>query len=74
LASDAPCRARLTVLGRIATTWRRCWTHSLDRIAEWRQRARSRSELMTLGEHDLLDIGMTRSDARMLASKTFWRE
>jgi uncharacterized protein YjiS (DUF1127 family) len=42
-------------------------------IAEWQCRARSRSELKTLGEHDVWDIGMTLSDARGEASKHFWQ-
>jgi uncharacterized protein YjiS (DUF1127 family) len=41
-------------------------------IAEWRTRARSRSELMTLSDRTLLDIGVSRIDAVFEASKPFW--
>ena len=42
-------------------------------IAKWRHRIRSRRELLTLGEHDLRDIGMKPIDANREAGKPFWR-
>jgi uncharacterized protein YjiS (DUF1127 family) len=42
-------------------------------IAEWRRRLPGRRELMTLTDHELIDIGITRSEAVAEASKTFWQ-
>jgi uncharacterized protein YjiS (DUF1127 family) len=42
-------------------------------IREWRRRTRSRRELLTLNEHMLKDIGITRVDAQYEAAKPFWR-
>ncbi len=36
------------------------WSQLKSHFAEWRSYARSRHELMTLSDHDLLDIGITR--------------
>jgi uncharacterized protein YjiS (DUF1127 family) len=43
-------------------------------IAEWRQRARSRRELMALDGRELQDIHLTRCDAMSEAGKPFWKE
>ncbi len=56
-------------------------THSLTALVsascrcvrEWRQRARSRRELLMLSEYDLRDVPWTRADAVMEASKPFWQ-
>jgi uncharacterized protein YjiS (DUF1127 family) len=50
------------------------WANVSTQIAEWRHRIRSRRELLTLGEHDLRDIGLRPVDANREASKPFWRE
>jgi uncharacterized protein YjiS (DUF1127 family) len=42
-------------------------------IAEWCARARSRCELLMLDEHELWDLGLTRSEAENEAGKPFWR-
>jgi uncharacterized protein YjiS (DUF1127 family) len=65
--------SRFTGRGRIAAIVRG-WTRIRAHVVEWRFRARTRRELIALNDHDLWDIGMLRSDARMLASKPFWRE
>lgn len=70
----APYPARLTVLGQITATGRRCWDYSRALVAEWRRRARSRGELRTFGDRDLLDIGITRLDAENEAMKPFWQQ
>ena len=70
----APYPARLTVLGQITASGRRCWDYTRARIAEWRRRARSRSELRTFGNRELLDIGITRLDAEKEAMKPFWQQ
>ncbi len=41
-------------------------------FAEWRGRARSRKELMTLSDECLRDIGLLRTDAGFESSKPFW--
>ena len=43
------------------------------RIAEWRRRSRSRSELMNLGDHVLRDLPFTKADLRAEADKWFWQ-
>jgi len=43
-----------------------------DRIFEWRRRLHSRGELMSLSDAELRDIGLSRSDAEVEASKVFW--
>ena len=44
------------------------------RLVEWRNRAVSRLELASLDDHELRDMGMTRSSAEFEANKPFWRE
>ena len=70
----APYPARLKVIGKITATGRRCWVYSRALIAEWRRRARSRGELRTFGDRQLLDIGITRLDAENEAMKLFWQQ
>jgi uncharacterized protein YjiS (DUF1127 family) len=41
-------------------------------LAQLRQRARSRHELMMLDDRALSDVGLTRADASTEASKPFW--
>jgi uncharacterized protein YjiS (DUF1127 family) len=50
------------------------WLSSLARMVEWRQRARSRRELMRLNDFELNDIGIGRSFAQVEGRKPFWRE
>ncbi len=45
----------------------------LERLAIWRARARTRTELMTLSDDMLKDIGLSRCDADREYSKPFWR-
>ena len=44
-----------------------------DAYAELRQTARERRELLTLGERELHDIGISRVDAIREADKPLWR-
>ena len=46
--------------------------HLKQRIAEWRFRARSRSELAGMNDRMLQDMGLTRSIANAEAAKPFW--
>ena len=48
------------------------WSQVTQGLAEWRRRARSRSELMNLSDADLRDIGITRCSAAFEAAKPFW--
>lgn len=48
------------------------WSRVKDGFAEWRRRARSRSELMNLSDTDLRDIGVSRCSREIEASKPFW--
>lgn len=41
-------------------------------IVEWRRRVHSRYELMSLGDAELRDIGLTRGEADFEQSKSFW--
>jgi uncharacterized protein YjiS (DUF1127 family) len=43
------------------------------RVSQWRHRMRSRQELMMLGDVDLADLSLSRSDARVEANKWFWQ-
>jgi uncharacterized protein YjiS (DUF1127 family) len=40
---------------------------------EWRRRARTRNELITLSDSDLRDIRWTRAEVEAEARKPFWR-
>jgi uncharacterized protein YjiS (DUF1127 family) len=42
-------------------------------LVEWRNRAVSRSELSSLSDQQLWDIGITRGTAKFEAGKPFWR-
>lgn len=50
------------------------WKTFVEVVREWQRRARSRRDLMALGERDLWDIRVTRADAEREANKPFWRE
>lgn len=49
------------------------WSELRAAFKEWRERARSRYELSMLDDHQLWDIGMTRTDAHTEADKPFWQ-
>ncbi|WP_374380111.1 DUF1127 domain-containing protein [Dongia sp.] len=42
-------------------------------IEEWRERRRSRRDLMRLSDYQLKDIGISRLDAEQEFAKPFWR-
>jgi len=46
---------------------------SLDRFLEWQQRSSQRHHLGQLSDNQLADIGLSRADVQMEASKPFWR-
>jgi uncharacterized protein YjiS (DUF1127 family) len=48
------------------------WAHVRQTVLEWRRRARSRTELMTVGERTLRDMGVSHASACFEASKPFW--
>jgi uncharacterized protein YjiS (DUF1127 family) len=43
------------------------------RVAEWRVRARQRSELALLSDRDLRDLGATRMEVEFELNKSFWQ-
>jgi uncharacterized protein YjiS (DUF1127 family) len=46
---------------------------AVDLLLTWQQRARDRQHLQSLNDHMLRDIGLTRADVFLEASKPFWR-
>jgi uncharacterized protein YjiS (DUF1127 family) len=48
------------------------WSEIRTLFIEWRQRARSRLELMSLDDRELWDMGLTRVDAHRESNKPFW--
>jgi uncharacterized protein YjiS (DUF1127 family) len=46
---------------------------ALAMLRQWRQRARSRSELAGLDDYLLRDIGVSRSQAQFESGKRFWQ-
>jgi uncharacterized protein YjiS (DUF1127 family) len=48
------------------------WSQVTKSFAEWRRRARSRSELAALSHMDLHDIGVSQCEASYETSKPFW--
>jgi uncharacterized protein YjiS (DUF1127 family) len=48
------------------------WSEFRALFIEWRQRVRSRRELMMLSERDLSDMGLTPMDAFNETCKPFW--
>jgi uncharacterized protein YjiS (DUF1127 family) len=63
----------MVTLSLTATRTRRVphWSELRKVFLDWRQRTRSRRELMTLSDRDLSDIGLTRMDAHSEGSKPF---
>jgi uncharacterized protein YjiS (DUF1127 family) len=59
-------RMCLIIFGRLAATL-------ISGLIESNDRRRSRSELMTLNDHELLDIGISESTAKFEGRKPFWR-
>ena len=47
-------------------------TYLKHRLFEWRRRACSHRELMSLSDTELRDIGLSRSEAEFEVSKLFW--
>lgn len=47
---------------------------ALEKIATWQQRQRYRAYLATMGERDLHDIGLCRTDAEREANLPFWKQ
>lgn len=44
------------------------------RYQSWRDRVRTRNQLMQMSEHQLKDIGLSRYDAEKEWSKPFWQD
>jgi uncharacterized protein YjiS (DUF1127 family) len=48
------------------------WNQFRISVGEWRRRMRSRDELTGLSDRSLRDIGLSRCDVALEASKRFW--
>jgi uncharacterized protein YjiS (DUF1127 family) len=66
-ASELRRRAALDALSDAAD-------RALDKMREWRRRSRERTQLATLDDRMLRDIGLTHADREFLANKPFWKE
>jgi uncharacterized protein YjiS (DUF1127 family) len=55
------------------TSWAPAVQRAVDLLLTWQQRARDRQQLQSLSDHMLRDIGLTRADVFLEASKPFWR-
>lgn len=45
----------------------------IDMLLDWKERARQRHELLSLGDRALRDFGASRADAAAEGDKPFWR-
>lgn len=70
----APLLVTFTATPLIGGIRRRCWGAAKTSVIEWFQRARTRSELMTLDDLQLWDVGVLRSTAEFEVEKPLWRE
>ena len=68
-AIDRPLRARADA----SATLRGAIRGALSTLRTWRWRARTRRRLLTLNDHLLADIGLSRADAVHEATKPFWQ-
>lgn len=59
--------ARCSALGSL-------WQRSLARIQRWRELARQRTQLASLGDEALKDIGLSRADILRESETPFWIE
>ncbi|OWV86633.1 hypothetical protein ATY81_09530 [Rhizobium sp. R72] len=57
--------------GHAPHTWI-VWQSVWRRLSSWHQKRESRKALLDLTDDELLDIGVTRADARKEASKSFF--
>jgi uncharacterized protein YjiS (DUF1127 family) len=64
----ARCLARRRVSG--LALWLR---RAADLLLIWHERARQRRQLLSLNDHMLRDLGLTRADVMAESSKPFWR-
>ncbi|WP_316977767.1 DUF1127 domain-containing protein [Shumkonia mesophila] len=46
---------------------------ALEKVAIWQQRQRYRAYLAAMGERELRDVGLCRTDAEREANRAFWR-
>ena len=64
-----PLRARADAFA----TLRGAIRGALSTMRTWRQRAHTRRRLLTLNDHLLADIGVSRADVIREANKPFWQ-
>lgn len=60
--------------GRRALFWmQQSMTRVVAQLIAWQQRADERAQLRAMGERELRDLGLTRSDVLVETDKPFWR-
>lgn len=72
-AAPTAAQAPLTASVVVAAVLRAGWT-LVERLFSWNERWHQRQSLMTLDDHLLKDIGVSRLDALREAHKPVWRE
>lgn len=70
LTAHATRHQSCTASGAMTFSW---LAQPVTVLAVWRQRARTRQQLLRLNEHDLRDIGLTRHQVMMECNKPLWR-
>ena len=79
----AECTPRRPVLQLVSTdapatsffgTVRRMAFAVIDLLLTWQERANQRFHLQQMNDHMLKDLGISRADVHLEASKPFWRD
>jgi len=70
-ASTSPLSAKLRAVASVVTA--NVWGVA-ESILPWYERWRQRQALLSLDDHLLKDIGISRAEAELEADKPFWRE
>jgi len=45
----------------------------VEKLLAWQERSRQRFQLLSLSDHALKDVGLSRADVEQEAGKPFWR-
>jgi uncharacterized protein YjiS (DUF1127 family) len=67
-------RALPAARGRPGRGLQACAAIGLARLLRWHELARQRRALLTLSDHMLKDIGVTRTEAEREARRPFWSD
>jgi len=63
----------ITLNGAATHPRRLRWREFRAGLNEWAQRTRSRYELTSLDERQLMDVGLTQADVEKESNKPFWQ-